>query len=148
MSLRPTGRNKVLVTDSNGKIVSQTNQSSADFTMDDLTCTTVTATTVTASLVGNITGNVTGNVTGNATGGLTATSSFVKFPTPVVATANAVLTAAQSGGTWVGTSASGNHAYTLPAPAAGLTYTIVCGNASGEIFVNTNGSQSITGKGF
>lgn len=148
MTVRPTGKNRVLATDGYGRRVTTTSLPSSDFAFDDLTCTTLTAQTVTAALTGNVTGPAAGAVTGNMTGGLDATSGFIKRPALVVATANAVLTAAQSGGTWVGTSATGNQAYTLPAPAAGLTYTIVCGHASGEILVNTNGSQTVTGRGF
>jgi hypothetical protein len=148
MTMRPTAKNRVLATDGNGRRVTTTSLPTSDFAMDDLTCTTLTASTVTANLFGNVTGDAAGAVTGNITGGINATSGFIKNPAIVVSTANAVLTAAQSGGTWVGTSASGTQSFVLPAPAIGLTYNIVCGHASGEILVNTNGSQTITGKGF
>jgi len=47
---------------------------------------------------------------------------------------------------YVGTRTSATQVYTLPAVAAGLSYTFVCGHASGEILVNPTGSVVINTK--
>src|SRR5262245_32859777 len=107
MALRPSGaarRGKGLQTDSRGCPVATLDWATEDWTSGAIICDTLTASTVTANLVGNVSGSISRTtVTGNLIGGITATSGFIKVPPPVVSTANAVLTAAQSGGTWVAT---------------------------------------------
>lgn len=52
--------------------------------------------------------------------------------------ATVVLTAAQSGGTFINVSTSGTPSWTLPTAANGLMYTFVCGNTTAG-FTVTNG---------
>lgn len=49
------------------------------------------------------------------------------------------ITAAQTGTVFLSTKSSATQVYTLPAVAAGLTYTFICGHASGETLVNPTG---------
>jgi len=77
---------------------------------------TVTADTVTAAVVGNITGNITGDVTGFAT----------DFPDTAGPTSGA-LSVAMSGRLCI---AVVDAVFTLPAPTAGVWYTIWTGVAS------------------
>lgn len=81
-------------------------------------------------------------VTGVAT--FTATPVFTAgvprgFQTDASAATIAV-TAAQTGTVFLATKGSATQTYTLPAVAAGLTYTFICGHASGEILVTPTGS--------
>jgi hypothetical protein len=52
-----------------------------------------------------------------------------------VASGDRTLTAAETGHVFLATAASGTQTFTLPAAAAGLMYTFVCGHASGEILI-------------
>lgn len=78
--------------------------------------------TFSGSLVasGGVTGDVTGNVTGDVTGSVTGT-----VPIEVVTTTN-VITAAESGTTFILNSATG-FVSTLPAAAAGLWFKFIVG---------------------
>lgn len=81
-------------------------------------------------------------VTGVAT--FTATPVFTAgkplgFQTDASA-ATITVTAAQSGTVFLATKGSATQTYTLPAVAAGLTYTFICGSAAGEILVTPTGS--------
>ena len=97
---------------------------------------TVTADTVTAALVGDVTGNVAGTLTGGAT---FATS----FPGTAGPTSGALSTA-MSGRLCIGVV---DAVYTLPAPTAGVWYTIVTGVVSaGTGLVITATSTLIQGK--
>lgn len=58
--------------------------------------------------------------------------------------ATIALTAAQSNTVFLATKTSGTQTFTLPAVAAGLTYTFICGHASGEILVTPTGSVVTT----
>lgn len=74
--------------------------------------------------IGTVTGNLTGNVTGDVTG--TVTGAATLLPATAGPTSGA-LTAAMSGRLCIGVV---DAAYTLPAPTAGVWYTIVTGVAS------------------
>lgn len=50
------------------------------------------------------------------------------------------LAASESGAIVLATKSSATQTFTLPAVAAGLMYTFVCGHASGEILINPTGS--------
>ncbi len=52
--------------------------------------------------------------------------------------------AADTGKVYLATKASATQTFTLPAVAAGLTYTFICGHASGEILINPTGSVVFT----
>lgn len=94
---------------------------------------TVTADTVTANVTGNITGDITGNVTGYAT----------LMPSTAGPTSGA-LSVAMSGRLCIGVV---DAVYTLPAPTAGVWYTIVTGVASaGTGLAITATSTLIQGK--
>jgi hypothetical protein len=80
----------------------------------------------------------TGAVTFTATPVFTA-GKPVGFQTDASAATIAV-TAAQTGTVFLATKGSATQTYTLPAVAAGLTYTFICGHASGEILVTPTGS--------
>jgi hypothetical protein len=54
--------------------------------------------------------------------------------------------AAESGKVYVQTRSSTTVTFTLPAAAAGLTYTFVCGNASSEILITPATGDAIVGK--
>lgn len=54
------------------------------------------------------------------------------------------ITAAQTGTVFLATKSSATQVFTLPAAAAGLNYTFICGHASGEILVNPTGSIATT----
>ena len=89
--------------------------------------------TSTNGFVGNLTGNVVGSVTGAAT--------------VTTLTAASTLTAAQSGTTFFLSSAT-EFATTLPAPAAGLTYTFIVGAApSGASYTIVTASSANIIKG-
>src|SRR5215831_3068655 len=65
---------------------------------------------------------------------------------PVVistSTTPSAFTAKDSGIIFIGTKTSGNQTLTLPAAqTAGLCYTVVCGNAGGELLVNPVGTDT------
>jgi len=61
-------------------------------------------------------------------------------------TATYALTSEDSGRVYIATKGSATQTYTLPAVAAGLIFTFVCGHASGEILVNPTGSVVINTK--
>ena len=61
-------------------------------------------------------------------------------------TADTTLTAANSGKMYVDKKGSATTTFTLPAAAAGLRYTFVCGNASGEILVTPQTGDAIVTK--
>lgn len=71
-----------------------------------------------------------------------ATSGLVSSTT-VGTDATYALTAAMSGGTWFATKGSATQTYTLPAVAAGLKYTFICGHADGEILIDQAASEVI-----
>lgn len=52
--------------------------------------------------------------------------------------------AADTGKVYLATKSSATQTFTLPAVAAGLTYTFICGHASGEILINPTGSVVFT----
>ena len=78
------------------------------------------------------------------TAAFTGATSGIKSTTVVGTDATYALTAAMSGGTWFATKSSATQTYTLPAVAAGLKYTFICGHASGEILINPTGSVVTT----
>lgn len=94
---------------------------------------------------------VTGAVTMASTLAVTGAASFSgavngikhEFQTDLTA-ATIAITAAQSGATFMATKASATQTYTLPAVAAGLVYTFICGHASGEILIDQAASEVIT----
>jgi hypothetical protein len=67
--------------------------------------------------------------------GTTKTVSPGESDVEVVASGDMTLTADDSGKTLVASAASGTQTFTLPAAAAGLEFTFLCGHASGEILV-------------
>lgn len=60
--------------------------------------------------------------------------------------ADKVVTAAMSGRMFVDVKGSATTGFTLPTPAAGLTYTFVCGDAAGEILINPGTGKAIVMK--
>jgi hypothetical protein len=93
----------------------------------------------TGGVTGNVTGNVVGNVTGLVTGGAVR-------PVEAIAGETKVLTAAESGEVFVQTRSSTTVTFTLPAAAAGLEYTFVCGHANSEILVTPAAGDAIVTK--
>lgn len=76
----------------------------------------------------------------NFTAGVTGLNAgCVTVPTA----AETVVTAAQSGTTFLATKGSATQTFTLPAVAAGLKYTFICGHASGEILIDQAASEVI-----
>lgn len=102
------------------------------------------ATTISGALTasGGVTGDLTGNVTGNLTGSITS----AKLPTEAVTAETEAINAAESGKVYVQTRSSTTVTFTLPAAAAGLTYTFVCGHADSEILINPQTGDAIVGK--
>lgn len=95
----------------------------------------------------------TGNLIVGGTAAITGVTTFTA--TPVFSagvprgfsttTADTIaVTAAQTGTVFLATKSSATQTFTLPAVAAGLTYTFICGHASGEILINPTGSVVIT----
>lgn len=87
------------------------------------------------------------NVGGNLS--VTGTTTFTTAPTgPSVSAvstsalvgATVVLTAADSGKTFINVSTSGSPSWTLPAAANGLKYTFVCGNTTAGFTVTAAGT--------
>jgi len=74
--------------------------------------------------------------------------SGISAPKNVSATSGATKTLAssESGTVFVQTASSGTTTYTLPAATAGLEYTFVCGNASGEILITPATGDAIVTK--
>ena len=79
----------------------------------------------------------------------TGTASFTSAPTgpSISATSNSatvgatvVLTAADSGKTFINVSTSGSPSWTLPAASSGLKYTFVCGNTTAGFTVTAAGT--------
>lgn len=67
----------------------------------------------------------------------TGATSGLRKEFEVVASGDKTVTAAMSGRVFQATASSGTQTFTLPAATtAGLTYTFICGHASGEILVN------------
>jgi hypothetical protein len=101
-------------------------------------------TTVSGSLVasGGVTGDVTGNLTGNVTGALSSTT----LPVEATTAETEAVSAAESGKVFVQTRSSTTVTYTLPAAAAGLTYTFVCGHADSEILITPQSGDAIVTK--
>lgn len=91
------------------------------------------AITATGGVVGAVTGTASA-VSGTVNGGMVTTASD----------ATIAVTAAQSGCTFLATKGSATQTYTLPAVAAGLKYTFICGHASGEILIDQAASEVIT----
>lgn len=84
--------------------------------------------------------------TATFTGVATFTAAPVFTANPIayfetVTAATKTVTAAMTGGTFLATASSGTQTFTLPAVAAGLRYTFICGHASGEILINTAASE-------
>ena len=88
-------------------------------------------------LPGNV--EVAGNLT--VTGALTGS-----FPVEAVTDATRTVLAAESGTIFVQTRSSTTCIFTLPTPAAGLTYTFVCGHASSEILFTPGTGKAIITK--
>lgn len=93
-------------------------------------------------VVGNVTGNVTGDLTGNVTGAITSAT----LPTEAVTAETEAVSASESGKVYVQTRSSTTVTFTLPAAAAGLTYTFVCGHADSEILITPGTGDAIVGK--
>lgn len=70
-------------------------------------------------------------------------SGFTRNFTTTTASTIAV-GAADSGRVYLATLGSATQTFTLPAVAAGLWYTFICGHASGEILITPTGSVSTT----
>ena len=80
-------------------------------------------------------GGITGNVTGGATRLVAAQATGTK-----------AVSAAESGTMFVNTQGASTTTFTLPSAAAGLTYTFVESNASGEILITPASGDAIVGK--
>jgi hypothetical protein len=80
--------------------------------------------------------------------GLVTFESAVTAPVAVEAnsTATKSIAAAESGKVFVQTRNTGTVTYSLPAAAAGLKYTFVCGNAAGEILITPATGDAIVTK--
>lgn len=87
---------------------------------------------------------VTGAVTLASTLAVTGAVTGPRFFQTDASAATITLTAAMSGGVFLATKGSATQTYTLPAVAAGLMFTFICGHASGEILVDQAGSEVIT----
>lgn len=94
---------------------------------------------------GTLSGNFTFSGTNTFTGStiLGAVAGTLR-PVTVGTTATYAPTAADSGRVYIATAASGTQTYTLPSAAtAGMTFTFICGHASGEILLTPATSQTI-----
>ncbi len=103
---------------------------------------TLSGTAANLSVGGTLAVTGTSAFTGVAT--FTATPVFTAgvprgFQTDASAATIAVA-ATQTGTVFLATKGSATQTYTLPAVAAGLTYTFICGSAAGEILVTPTGS--------
>lgn len=95
----------------------------------------------------DVTGSLTVDGTLTVTGALTV-SGALTGARPVEATTaeTSVLTAAMSGKVFVQTRASTTVTYSLPAAAAGLFFTFICGHASSEILITPVAGDAIVTK--
>lgn len=76
---------------------------------------------------------------------LTGTISGMRQSTAIV-TGDTTLTSADSGKVLIDTKGSATTTFTLPAGSAGMNFTFVCGDASGEIIIEPAGAEQIFGK--
>lgn len=67
-------------------------------------------------------------------------------PTEAITAETEAIAATDSGKTYVQTRSSTTVTFSLPAAAAGLTYTFVCGHADSEILINPATGDAIVGK--
>lgn len=97
--------------------------------------------TTSSSLSVGTTSTFTGVATFTATPVFTAgiPRNFVTTTADTIA-----VSAAQTGSVFLATKSSATQTFTLPAVAAGLTYTFICGHASGEILISPTGSVVFT----
>jgi hypothetical protein len=86
---------------------------------------------------------ISGAATVSGAAAFTGGTAGVTAGTPVVGTADVVITAAQSGTMFVANKGSGNQLFTLPAAAAGLRYTFVCKNASTGMTIKTGDATAV-----
>lgn len=98
------------------------------------------------TLIGNNTFTGTNTFSGAVTlsGGAAVTGLTV--PTEAVTAETEAVSASESGKVYVQTRSSTTVTFTLPAAAAGLTYSFVCGNASSEILITPGTGDAIVGK--
>lgn len=97
-------------------------------------------------IVGNGTTVTSVAVSGDATmtnAGLISVTNFTRESGVVTASTEAIL-ATDSGKVYFNNAGSATQTYTLPAVAAGLTYTFVLTNAGGEIIIDQAASEVIT----
>ena len=106
----------------------------------------VLAGTNTLSGATTISGATTLSGTTTVSGAASFTGGTAGVTSPVTAGTDATytLTAAMSGATFFATKSSATQTYTLPAVAAGLKFTFICGHASGEILIDQASSEVIT----
>jgi hypothetical protein len=84
------------------------------------------------------------NVTGAVTYGTAPTGPQLSTSTnSALVGATVVLTAAQSGQTFINVSTSGSPSWTLPAAVNGLEYTFICGNTTAGFTVTAAGTMNI-----
>jgi len=76
----------------------------------------------------------------------TGATTGLRHNTESISAATKTVTSAMSGRMFVDVLGSGTTTFTLPDAVAGLTYTFVCGNASGEILINPQSGDAIVGK--
>lgn len=94
---------------------------------------------------------VTGNYTFSGTTTISSLSATSFSPTSTVfpvesISADEAVSASESGKMYVDVKGSATTTFTLPAASAGLEYTFVCGNASGEILITPATGDAIVGK--
>jgi len=97
----------------------------------------------------NVAGAVTLQSTVAVTGAITATggiSGGITLPVEATTAETEAPSAAESGKVFVQTRSSTTVTYTLPAAAAGLTYTFVCGHADSEILITPAAGDAIVTK--
>lgn len=102
--------------------------------------------TFTNAAVTSVTDNLALSGTLDVTGAATAGTLAAKCLVEAVTDETEAVSAAESGKVYVQTRASTTTTYTLPAAAAGLTYTFVCGHASGETLITPAAGDAIVGK--
>ena len=98
------------------------------------------------TLIGNNTFTGTNTFTGSTV--LGAISGVTSLNRPVEATTaeTEAVSATESGKAFIQTRSSTTVTYTLPAAAAGLTYTFVCGHADSEILITPAAGDAIVTK--